>query len=306
MGDSEFFHNVDYVKGSDGYFNSADPYYWPGDDSELKFYAYSPSQDELGADVVIDTNEKQLENYIVDEDPANHVDFITSIGTGKKSVNETSGLELTFSHRLSQIELRAKSESKNYTFKVAGMRIGRLHNNASYDFDKNTWTLDEWQTDNIIESYCDTLTLNATPVSIMGKSGNAMVIPQKSYAWTPASDPDNVAHDTYLSVLVRVETTDGACVYPFPTDKVKDETTGKNREFAWAAVPVAFNLEQGKKYVYTLDFTKGAGFVDPDDPTPGVDIFGDPIKFTVNVEDWTTQSIDPIDMPTNGGYSKTK
>lgn len=51
-----------------------------------------------------------------------------------------------------------------------------------------------------------------------------------------------------------------------------------------------------KKYIYTLDFSEGAGKVDPEkeqpeDPTvdpfdPGEDILGSPIKFTVEVSEW--------------------
>ena len=67
-------------------------------------------------------------------------------------------------------------------------------------------------------------------------------------------------------------------------------------------MPVNTNWEAGKKYVYTLDFTNGAGKVDPEkeeptDPTdpfhPGDDILGDsPIKFTVTVTEWVEEAKD--------------
>lgn len=64
---------------------------------------------------------------------------------------------------------------------------------------------------------------------------------------------------------------------------------------------IGTNWEAGKKYVYTLNFTDGAGKVDPEkpdptDPTdpfnPGEDITGGKIKFTVEVEEWTETPVD--------------
>ncbi len=43
LGNQLFFPVSEYSKGSDGFFTSATEYYWPGDDSELTFYAYAPA-----------------------------------------------------------------------------------------------------------------------------------------------------------------------------------------------------------------------------------------------------------------------
>lgn len=290
---ADYFANLEFKKGSDGFFESSPVYNWPGDDSELTFYSYSPSMSELGADITIDANTKQLENFSVPEQIADQVDFITATATGKKSVNEDSGVELTFSHQLSQIELQAKSGNDAYIYKVAGMRIGRAEYLGTFDFTTSTWTLDDWHDTAIYESQCDTITLGASPVSIMGPSGNAMLLPQALTPWSPKDDPDNVAREAYLSVLVNITTADGAQVYPFASDK-KLGPDGKARKFAWASIPLTANWQAGKKYVYTLDFTNGAGYVDPDDPTPGDPVLGGPIKFTVNVQPWVDT---PDDIP---------
>ena len=67
------------------------------------------------------------------------------------------------------------------------------------------------------------------------------------------------------------------------------------------AVAIDTKWDAGKKYVYTLDFTNGAGKVDPEkpeptDPTdpdnPGEDIFGGAIKFTVSVSAWVNAAED--------------
>lgn len=74
----------------------------------------------------------------------------------------------------------------------------------------------------------------------------------------------------------------------------------------WAAVAVGTNWQAGKKYIYTLDFSEGAGKVDPEkeqpeDPTvdpfdPGEDILGSPIKFTVEVSEWEDAGAQDITM----------
>lgn len=102
----------------------------------------------------------------------------------------------------------------------------------------------------------------------------------------PGTDMPNANKGAYLAVKVNITTKDGARVYPA-------ESVG---EYDWAAVAVGTNWQAGKKYIYTLDFSEGAGKVDsekeqPEDPTvdpfdPGEDILGSPIKFTVEVSEW--------------------
>ncbi len=92
-----------------------------------------------------------------------------------------------------------------------------------------------------------------------------------------------------LAVKVKITTAAGARVYP----------VSPNVDYDWVAVPINTNWEAGKKYIYTLDFSNGAGKVDPEkevDPSvpedhyePGDNILGGAIKFTVNVTGWTDQ-----------------
>lgn len=302
-GDSLYFENLNYVKGSDTFFTSTPEYKWLGDPGlNYSFFAYAPSQDELGADVTTGSLDGKtpvaikLESFAVPENIADQVDFVTANATGTRKANEASGVELTFDHRLSQIEIQAKSENPTYNFKVAGARIGRAEYMGSFDFLTGKWTLDDWHDTAVYDASCDEVTLGATPVSIMGAAGNAMLLPQTLTPWSPTNDPDNVAREAYLSVLVEITTkANGTRIYPFPSD-----TTG--RKYAWASIPLGATWEPGKKYVYILDFTEGAGNVDPDDPNPGVPVLGGPIKFTATVTDWTPSNIPtPMTPELNGG-----
>lgn len=294
MNDSIYFPSTLFSKGADNYFSATPNKRWPGDESTLQFFAYAPSQDALGADITVTegaTPNLTLESFTVADSIADQVDFVTASASGTRTANETTGVPLDFKHRLAQIEIRAKSENPDYTFEVAGARIGRAEYIGSFDFAKEEWTLDDWHDTNVWSTECTPFTLTATPQSLMGNAGNAMMIPQQLTPWDPTGDPDNVAREAYLSVKVRITNTDGVCVFPFPAHKAEY----RGARYGWASIPVNQKWEQGTKYIYVLDFTEGAGNTDPDDPQPGTPVLGGPIKFTVNVEKWSENTI-PVPM----------
>lgn len=103
IGDKTYFNKIEFNKGNDGYFTSLDKYFWPGDTTSVVFYAYSPTEDELGADIVLTPETKELQDFTVATDIADQVDFITTNATGRRDVNEKTGVALTFAHRLAQI-----------------------------------------------------------------------------------------------------------------------------------------------------------------------------------------------------------
>lgn len=282
MGDQLFFPDMEFAKGSDGFFTSTTEYYWPGDNSELTFYAYSPANP--GGTVTLDATAKSMTDFSPAATMADQVDFVTATATGTKSANESAGVPLTFNHQLVQIEVRAKTDNTVYTYKVSGVRIGQPVAKGSFDFVSSAWSLGS---DKAIytDTYADARTLSSDPVSVMGDGGNAMILPQQLTAWDPQTDPANSAAGAYISIKLQVATAEtGVQVYPFPSDG----------DCQWAAIPVNTNLEAGKKYIYTLDLTHGAGYVDPKDPKPGDPVLGGPIKFTVDVVDWVDT---PVNLP---------
>ncbi len=289
LGTTPYFLNETFTKtAGSSFYNSAADYYWPGDDSELSFVAYSPSYLQ---NVTINQSEKTLYNFSPTADISSQIDFISAKATGKKSVNEGPGVPLDFNHNLAQIEVRGLTTNKNYSFKVTGIRIGEPIATGTFDFDKEAWTLATNKTD-YESTYATPIVLGADAQSLMGTNGNAMILPQQLVAWDPKADAQNSSEGAYLSVKLQINILDengkeGLQVYPFPS----------NADCIWAAIPIDTNWEPGKKYIYTLDFSHGAGYVDPKDPIPGTPVLGGPIKFTVNVEDWV-DSNSSLDMTT--------
>lgn len=280
IGRQTLFDAVDFTKdASDNFFKSVDDYYWPGDNSTIDFVAYAPAQP--GGVVSMSGLSRTLTDFSPALNIAEQVDFITSKASGNKAANEVNGLELVFDHRLTQIEVNAKADNNVYDFEITGVRIAQPVAKGSYDFDTDVWTLG---TDKAVyeETYDTPVVLSASSQNIMGSKGNAILIPQQLKAWDNSADAANDAKGAYLSVRLKVTAKAGAQVYPFP----------QNPDCTWAAIPIDQNWEAGKKYVYNLDFSQGAGYVDPTDPIPGVPVLGGPIRFTVDVNDWATQNVD--------------
>ena len=96
--------------------------------------------------------------------------------------------------------------------------------------------------------------------------------------------PQNLENtEAYIAVCVQIKTKDGALVYPRPTT---DNLI--SAEYEWVYVPIDTEWESGYRYVYTLDFTNGAG-IDED----GVPVLGGDISFTVEkVKSWNEATSD--------------
>ena len=276
---SNYFTNAAFTKIEE-YFSSSPAYYWPGDGSDLEFYAYAPAAETLGATVSIDNTAKTLAGFSPAAEFADQKDFVTATATGNKT-NETSGVALTFDHQLTQIEVKARNANEAYVYKIKGVRIAQPLSKANFDFTTKQWTPG---TDKAIYQvqYSNEITLNTYGQCIMKTEGdNAMLIPQQLVAWDPENDKTNTAKGAYLSVYAQIETAEGSRVYP----------NVDGMEYAWLAVPIDTKWEAGYKYVYTLDFTNGAGYSDPlDGPETGGSVLGGAIKFTMEVNPWGDKS----------------
>ena len=276
---SNYFTNAAFTKIEE-YFSSSPAYYWPGDGSDLEFYAYAPAAETLGATVAIDNSAKTLTGFSPAAQFANQKDFVTATATGNKT-NETSGVALTFDHQLTQIEVKARNANEAYVYKIKGVRIAQPISKANFDFTTELWTP---ATDKAIYQvqYSNEITLNTYGQCIMETEGdNAMLIPQQLVAWDAENDKTNTEKGAYLSVYAQVETAEGARVYP----------NVNGMDYAWLAVPIDTKWDAGYKYVYTLDFTNGAGYSDPlDGPETGGTVLGGAIKFTMDVTPWEEKS----------------
>ena len=288
---SNYFTNVAFTK-VDSYFTSSPLYYWPGEET-LQFYAYAPSATTLGATVTIDKEKQVIEGYAPAIKFADQKDLVTTTATGSKE-NEAEGVALKFNHQLSQLEVKARNANDAYTYKIKGVRFAQPVAQGSLNLATGEWALTTSNKAVYDVTYDNVVELNTYAQNLMETEGdNAMLLPQQLVAWDAENDKENANEGAYISVYAQITTAEGARVYP----------KAEGMEYAWLAVPVDTKWEAGYKYVYTLDFTEGAGYPDPigGDGSEG-EVLGGPIKLTMSVNPWTKKEVSPTKSPLVGTW----
>lgn len=251
---------------------------------------------------------------------------------------ETSPVELNFRHALSQIVFQAKNTNPNLYVEVSGVSIVNVGNTNTFAFptantDNNMvdtdhdgsfdYTIDyedgSWGKWNALTSGSTVYPVDFKTVKVEGtntvvdltanvKGDNTvkdefntnalLLLPQTSNAWDPKQVPTpgligNASNGSYFLV--------NCAIYNVAGDKfVAGDTPlwGTTGEHKQAAIPVAIDWEQGKKYIYTFIFGEGGGYdPNPDpDPDPDPDPVLIPITFEVTVDDFVEVPAQDIDM----------
>lgn len=246
-------------------------YFYPKE-GEVNFFAYAPnltsptcSKDQFSVKFTPETT------------MANQKDFVFGTAIGSNATADAA-VQLTLNHKLSKIQIKAKNTNPEYKYKVTGVKMYANKNMGTFTY---TGTQGTWNTDGAIEgsysvTYSTEKELTSVPQIIFEKDEDSfLLIPQQLTAWDPNNDANNNDKGAFISVKITITATTS------DNEIVKDQ---------WAAVPVSTNWQPGSKYIYTLDFSNGAGVVDPENPepgNPGEPILGNPIKFTVIVDEWT-------------------
>lgn len=291
---TNYFENQIFTKNSEDYFVSSPAYYWPNA-GELHFYAWAPCGED-GLELELSSTSKTV-NLAMGEEISTHYDFVVAVAEGNKEDNESSGVQLTFEHMFSQIQVKAKNTHPGYRYSIIGVRLKGIDTDAVFDF-AATDPEDEWELNGqygvCITRYEDTpITVGTAPTSIMTNEtvgGSAMVIPQ-DLSEIEASI-EILANVVSLSYDAEGEPLEGYQV--FPGSGVADFTTDEGVDYAWMPIPVTTKWESGYKYVYTLDLTSGA-------------LIGEPIKFTMDVTPWSELDIiNDKEVDLTGTWSMTK
>lgn len=272
---------------------------------------------------------------VVDFVPATTVkdqkDLLYAVATGQKKVNEQ--VALNFRHALSQIEFRAKNTNAQLYVVINGVSVGQTPSKGTFTFpsastkdnfvdheQKNThnYTTGSWELatavveDYTVETDAIAVAGNNTLVSLTLSndtddnnrdfSKSMLLLPTSSTggttAWTPAGGQTEY-DGTYLAVNCKIYNVAGTAYAE--GDVLLHE--------GWAVMPVSFNWEPGKKYIYTFIFGEGDGGYDggkdpdptPDpepDPNPEPDPVLTPISYTVTVDDFQYGAEYDVEMKT--------
>lgn len=311
--------HIAYENGS--WVNKSGVRYWP--ETAVDFYAYYNDNNTYSWSVENQKAVAKFVNFTVNDIVADQQDLIYAVKTNQSKPGEDDAntpVALNFRHALSQIVFQAKNTNANLYVEISGVDVVNVGN-------ENTFTFPSVDTDNNIVDHDGTtadypdgadgwgtwaeLTSGTAsyavafdhPVAVKGdntvvaltttddsekpgeyNANTMLLLPQKTTAWDAASKLVDTTGSYFLVNCIIKNVKDGSGV------------AGDDDVYLWGAantpkklaIPVAFNWEQGKKYIYTLVFGEGNGGYepDPDDPTPDPVLV--PITFTVTVDDFVT------------------
>lgn len=289
---------------------------WGGND-KLSFFLTYPKLDEWenGAEL---TKDNKTVTVTVDGDIPQQKDYLAVYLKDAAKTQQGAAVNANLQHVLSSVEIWAKNGNKAFQYKVKGIRICGANSIGGINFAGQFACSNTNTPKNYELTYANAITLGGDAKSIMGpklndtnKSENAILIPQTTTEWNGGDiSVDNVTPVTgsYISVLINLTATAGAVIYPAGS-------TADQETYGWVSVPVAFNWTGGNKYVYTLDFSDGAGKVDPvnpgdavnpggKDPNKAEPILGGLIKFGLTVTQWN-QDRNDVDLKDDSKFDAT-
>lgn len=308
--DEKYIDNVSFSKNGNVW-ESSNKYFWPN--YALDFYAYNTPGGNTPFTSSF-TSASQTIAVTPATELANQEDLVAAKAENKTfaNANVNGAIDLEFNHYLTQIVVQAKnSNTTNYKVEVKGAKIARLAGEGTYTFGTEKMVATDGKVNSSTStSYSTTfstakiLTAEAQEVMTEGSEGKGRwyLIPQTVKPWDQEHNKTNgvietyTQYGTYLALNVKITANGGTQkIYPAGDD------------YAWMAVPisteVSFNLAQGKKYTFILNFfsnNQGAGYVDPEDPGDldgdagtvdnGKAITASVIKFSATVKEWDETS----------------
>ena len=263
------------------------PQKWGGN-SQLSFFLTSPKLSEWATDFELTADNKAQELLITTgEDIPTQKDYVVAYLPNANKDEFNKPTEAHLKHVLSSVVIKAKNTNDAFVYQVKGIRLNGVNRRASVNFLTESASYSAIDTRTYELTYSTVVTLNGESQSLMGSAQNAILAPQPkegtlAHRWDGYVPPSSL--QTYISVLVNITSKYGAQVYP------------AGGGFGWVAIGLPYEWESGKKYVYTLDFSDGAGRVDPNpgdavhpgvgDPALGQPILGKRVKFGIAVSPW--------------------
>ena len=331
---------------SDGKCTQSETRYWP-EKGTLDFYGlvnlngdgYTlESASNLDDQITWGVETPVVNDFTPNTDVTKQTDLLYAVATGKSS--SSAPVLMNFRHALSQIEFRAKNDNPALQVFVSAVRIGQTYAKGSYTLPKlstednlvdhtvdkdddyaaahenanrGTWAVNTNEKadyyvpfNEVSVAYGTTQDLTISTDGAQTNNNSLLLIPamesgSATTAWDPASDNNTAYNGTYIAVYCKILNVAG--------DSYDANTDVAVLHEGWAVIPASFKWKQGKKYIYTINFTKGGngGYeetpVDPSKPevpgTPTDTPVLTGIKFQVTVDDFLYGDKYENDMDTN-------
>lgn len=291
-----YFFNVTFGKIGSVYVSAEDSCYYPEQFEPLDFIAFAPSRADmakitgqpLGENdtrfAIVNkstvsqgkaTYDFSIVNMPISRDISHQYDFITATASGSKFSTINDPVTLNFTHALSKIEIRAWGKSPVYRIEIAGVRLGIVPLEGSYNLTPGQSTAERWTVaDNVrcdkveyiyptgeqvvvIDKYAADPYAEDKPALIMRGSSSAMLIPYSHAAWDYTKGK-NTTGGGYLSVLMRVSNIkdDTMVAYPYADDNDSEKIWLTLDDKGSVTGRVYRNVKGDGKYYTDPDFTK--------------------------------------------------
>lgn len=268
--DGNYMTGINYTKSGDVWTTAQGNFFWPVT-GDLNFFCYAPENPGQSGTFSINKDNQEFADFVPNATAGTQADFIYAVAKGNAKDNGSTGVDITFNHALTEITVAAKNDNAAYTVEVSGVKISNVANKGSFTFpslsgDAAKWTLSGDAAD--VASYESTL---ATAVEL---GSDVSTISSEAFMILPQQlEKDEVfSKKSNISVKVKITMQGGQVIYN-----------------DWAYVGIDDNLEMGTHYVYTLDFSTGAG----QDETGAQVITGKEIELNVTVTPWDAKDKNP-------------
>lgn len=316
-GKKVYFTNETYTNAS-GTYKSTTAHYWPAEN--LDFFA---AKNYDGATVNFDPTATDpaapftFTGYTVNPTVSAQTDFIYAVN--KDQAKGTGTAPLNFRHALSQIEFKATNSNPNLRVFINGVTVANVKSKGDFKvsgetdgtFEDHTHTFDPahpdtdsrnaasrgtWSNQDVNKSYSVTFAekevASGSTVDLTYSSGeynpNSMyLLPQLLDVWTSGAAQATGQDKAYFLVNALIYNVADPSASFNKADNVV--LWGDNSTGVWEPAPIAVKIpsgltwEDGKRYVYTFNFTTyGTGGSDPGTGDPVLT----PIELTVTVDDF--------------------
>lgn len=314
-GKKVYFKDETYTLSS-GTYKSATAHYWPAEN--LDFFA---AKNHNGT-VTFDPSAAvpfTFTGYTVNSTVSAQTDFIYAVNKDQAKGSGTA--TLNFRHALSQIEFKAKNSNSSIRVFIDGIKVANVKSKGNFEvteetegtFEDHTHTFDPlhpdsdtrpagtrgvWKNQDLNATYSVSLTEvdlasgeteNLTYASGEYNTNSMYLLPQALSVWDGSVAAESLGQDkAYFVVNALIYNVADPSVPFVKADNVvlwgTNDGSGN-----WSTKPIAVKIptgqtwEDGKRYVYTFNFTTyGTGGTDPSTGDPVLT----PIELTVTVDDF--------------------
>ncbi len=236
--DSFFYMDVDVSKSGDVWGTAADdPYYWPGAQHTLKFYAYAPADAPFTSKPAKPSDGLRLGYTITPADADAQRDLVVA-APAETPGDHNSPQELTFNHICTAVRFVTGSDLQPGRF--TRVELKGVRNSGAYDLESGGWTLDATKTGDFTQAFAEgSATTDGTTAA-----GTAI---------TPAGEA--------TFVMLPQELPEGATL----TVYFQDDVTGTERSVSASIAGRVW--PEGKQVTYLLSVQPGYTFELTERPT---------------------------------------